>query len=546
MTANASGARAVAPGADEQRIARLCEEILGVESVDVDADFFALGGQSLKAMQLLAAINDTFATELQFGDLVDQATPRALARRIDSLRLAGEAEQPLLERREREDAPFMARGQLLFWRLGNRPELATYFNLRQALLLRGALEVTALHGALQALTDRHESLRMHFRPLPGAVPEDVELIIPARQAVTFELLEAPAQAAAEPQEFVREQLQQELSRPFDLRGEPLIRFRLVRFSPTLHALLVTMHHLITDAWSFNVLRRELNELYSARLRGRSAQLPELPIRYSDFAHWNYRLHQSEPFRRQHNYWQELFASLASEEPGRRAGAARGEASGTGYADLSIDERDVVRLAQRAAAHSTTSYVLLQVLMHLTLYATFPQVNRMLVLSPAAERQRAELQDSIGLHITIVGVRSEIAADTTLRQLIAQLKRAVHEALEHQESRQFALYDVAAHQPRDFPLFVYNNFVLPNDCAWALDDLRVEPVFPRAEDPRAFVTLVELYHARGPSGLWGQLKHDLAGFGDEAARGFVGDYRRIMQTLLSGSADDLPIAGLIGR
>src|SRR6185312_12702456 len=141
----------------------------------------------------------------------------------------------------------------------------------------------------------------------------------------------------------------------------------------------------------------------------------------------------------------------------------------------MSEADVARLALRSAAHHTTPYVLLQALMHLTLYSLFKTRDKLLVVSPANDRHRPELVDSIGLHITIVGIVSGLSAGMTLREFIAQLKRSVHDAVEHYESRQLGLYDLAKHRAGDFPLFVYNYFVLQNDCAWAFDDLQIEPV-----------------------------------------------------------------------
>jgi acyl carrier protein len=529
----------------ESRIARMYGEILGIDVVDPDADFFALGGNSLRAMQLLATVNEAFSTDLQFSDLIDHATPRAIAQSIVPA-IARDWPRPVPAASFENQPLPITRGQLLFWRLGRRKELASYFNLRQAFLIHGTLDLEALRASLQALADRHESLRLHFRPIGGAGAEDAELVIPKHWPVPLSVIEPDAARLADPHTFVRELLQKELDRPFDLLGEPLIRFKVVRFSATLHAFLVTMHHLITDAWSFNVLRRELNLLYTAHVRGRPNPLPALPLSYSEHARRNQLLHESESCRRESGYWQELFASLRPFRGHAPLSNPDSELSGTGYADLSISSEDVVRLEQRSAAHHTTPYVLLQVLMHLALYSAFPDLSRMLVMSPANDRHRTELQDSIGLHITIIGVTSSIAAGMTLRQFIAQMKRSVHEALEHYESRQFGLYDLAGHQADDFPIIVYNYFLLQNDCGWALDELQIEPVWPAAEDSRRFVTMLELYHARGESGLWGQLKYDFQTFGAAAAQRFIGQYKQILAAVLNCTDDDVPVARLIGR
>jgi hypothetical protein len=537
-----------ARSAVEELIARQYGEVLGVAAVDVGADFFALGGHSLQAMQLLTALNDTFAVELQFGDLVENSTPRAIAVIIGMIigtRAPRAQERLPLARREQDARTFIACGQTLFWRLAARQDLATYFNLRQALMLYGTLDVDALCTSIQALVDRHDSLRMHFLPCDDGHCADVQLIVAEGQTAPVSLLEPGGDAASNPQDTVRELLRQETQQPFDLLRGPLVRFTLVRFAPALHALLVTTHHLITDAWSNNVLKHELKLLYSARVRGAAATLPALPIGYLDYAHWNRALHQSQQCREQLAYWEQLFASLGSFEGYERAAEGTGRTPATRYTDLSVSDRDVMRIAQRSAAHNTTPYVFLQAIMHLALYSTFRPLQQLLVLSPATERHRPELQSSIGMYITIVGVVSGLAAAATFGEFIAQMKRGVHEALANAEARQFALYDLAKHRPTDFPLFVYNYMVMQNDCDWALDDLRVEPVMP-PDDERPFVTMLELYHASFQGGLWGALAFNDGLISRQTVMRFAAHYRRILESVLSCAGDDEPIAALIGR
>lgn len=338
-------------------------------------------------------------------------------------------------------------------------------------------------------------------------------------------------------------LQREIEQPFDLFGEPLVRFKLVRFGPALHAFLITMHHLVTDEWSLNILKQELLRLYAARTGGEPAALPELPLQFADYAEWSHKLHQTEPYRAQLHYWDELFASLGRFDLNALASLRDpGAGAGTTFADLSIGAQDVSRLTARGARHGTTPYVLLQAVMHLALYGLFPGLERMLTLSPVAERHRPELQHSVGMYLTIVGVPSTITQGMTLKTFVAQLKRSVQEALETAEARQFALYDISKHRADDFPLFVYNYLVLPNDSDWAWHGLQAEPVIPMP-DTRPFVTMLELYHGRSPTGMWGALKYDNSLLSADAADRFSKNYRRIFETVLSGN-DDVPVTKLI--
>lgn len=562
----------------EHQVAGILSNILGIapEAIPRQESFLSYGCDSIVLVTLAVRINENFGVALTVFQLFELSTLEALIRYLSGCvrearstkasdgqqssillrqrrqRVGAEAilsaatqsrERSALAESEHHTRTLISYGQRLFWRLAIRAELASYFNLRLSMILRGPLHVPALHASLQELVNRHDALRLHFVAADPSDPDNVELIVPARATPTFTMVELERDAAFDPMTIVAALLQREIEEPFDLFGEPLVRFKLVRFGPTMHAFLITIHHLITDQWSLNILKQELLRLYAARSRGQVATLPELPLQFSDYAEWTHMLHRTESYRAQLHYWDELFTWLGPFEQNACA-SLRDPAAvpATGYADLSIAEQEVWRIAARGTSYGTTSFVLLQSVMHLALYSMFPGLKRMLTLSPVAERHHPELQHSIGMYLTIVGVVSTIPPGMTLQAFVAHIKRSVHEALETAEARQFAVYDLSKRRGDDFPLFVYNYLVLPNDGDWAWEGLRAEPVVP-AKDTRPFITMLELYHGRSSTGLWGALKYDTSQLNGEAIAQFSVKYRRILEMVLTGS-DDMPVAKLI--
>ncbi|MDT7711940.1 MAG: hypothetical protein QOG46_629, partial [Pseudonocardiales bacterium] len=154
------------------------------------------------------------------------------------------------------------------------------YNSGLAVRLRGPLQVQALTLALRELVARHESLRTTFDEVDGRGIQ----VVHATLDMTLPVVELP-EASASTDAALDEVLSAEYGRPFDLRQGPLFRALLVRLAEHEHVLLLTAHHIVTDGWSMGVLIEELGALYSAASQRRSAELPELPAQYADFASW---------------------------------------------------------------------------------------------------------------------------------------------------------------------------------------------------------------------------------------------------------------------
>jgi amino acid adenylation domain-containing protein/non-ribosomal peptide synthase protein (TIGR01720 family) len=262
-----SQAAALAPRGDAtaSRVAALWCQHLGVASAAPDDNFFEAGGNSIRALQLLAALRDELGIELEPGELYREPRLRTLLAHGKPVLAAPPRERPLLLPQS------VAQERLwLQWQLN---PYSVAYNIPTGLRLRGELDEAALQRSLDQLIARHESLRTTFYEQDG---RGFQRVHPAR-AAELRRVDLCGQAEARAQQL----WEQEAYEPFDLERGPLLRLTLAALSDEEHWLLLTVHHSVADGWSLNLLLQELAQLYA----GDVASLPELRMQCADFAVW---------------------------------------------------------------------------------------------------------------------------------------------------------------------------------------------------------------------------------------------------------------------
>ena len=295
----------VPPRTDAERIvAGIWAAVLDVERVGRQDDFFALGGDSILGIHVVSRIGAAFGVQLPARAVFDTRTVARLAELLPAQGRPGR-QRDLIRPVPRTRALPLSAAQQRLWFLDDLTSGGTEYNTGIGLRLSGELDIAALREALDALANRHESLRTTFNTVDGhgvqVVAEECDL--PLRIA-DMSVIEPGLREAA-----VERALTAELSLPFDLRRGPLTKVTLLRLAANEHILLLGQHHIVTDGWSVKVLVDELTELYSAHVRGTAAALPELPIQYPDFASWQ-REQLSGPALAEHlDYWRRKLSGL---------------------------------------------------------------------------------------------------------------------------------------------------------------------------------------------------------------------------------------------
>jgi acyl carrier protein len=290
----------------EEVVAGIWAEVLGRERVGVHDNFFDLGGHSLLATQVVSRLRDALAPGLPLRTLFEAPTVADLARRLEDARAGGRGPRtpPIVPVPRTEELPLSFTQEAL-WYLDQLAPGQPTFNSSAAVRVAGPLDVDALERAVNEVVRRHEALRTTFVLVDG---RPVQVIAPS---LTLSL--RPIDLTDWPEDRRRPEAgrlaYEEQCRPFDLARGPLVRATLLRLGERDHAVLLTMHHIVTDGWSFTVAAGELAALYAAYREGRPSPLPEPPIQYADFAHWQRGWLQGEVLEDLLRYWRGRLAGL---------------------------------------------------------------------------------------------------------------------------------------------------------------------------------------------------------------------------------------------
>ncbi|HJX28648.1 MAG TPA: amino acid adenylation domain-containing protein, partial [Thermoanaerobaculia bacterium] len=304
----------VAPsGPVEELLAGIWADVLGLDRVGGDDDFFALGGHSLLATRVVSRLREVIGVDLPLRDLFEAPRLADLAARIEAARRAetGRLTPPLvpLAPELRAGALPLSFAQQRLWFIDQLEPGSPLYNIAVVLRVEGELDARVLALCIGEIARRHEALRTVF-----AVRENAPVQI-IRPAAPFPL---PVVDLSELPEDRREALAlalagEEAGRPFDLARGPLLRGVLLRLAPPEgegdHVVALTLHHIASDGWSMGILVREVAALYAAFAEGRPSPLPELPVQYADFAAWQHSWLYGEVLEGEISFWRRQLAGL---------------------------------------------------------------------------------------------------------------------------------------------------------------------------------------------------------------------------------------------
>ncbi|HEX2092034.1 MAG TPA: amino acid adenylation domain-containing protein, partial [Longimicrobiaceae bacterium] len=426
---SARGAGSVGPRTPvEEVLAGVWEEVLGREQVGVEEDFFALGGHSLLAMRVISRVRGVLGVELPLRALFEAPTVDALAGRIEGLRSAGASLAPPIRRVSREEPLPLSFAQQRLWFVDRLEPGSAVYNMAGALRLRGRLETAAVRVSLDALVERHEALRTVFAEQGGAPVQIIHPPAPVSLPV-LDLRRLPVGA----REAEAERLAgAEALRPFDLARGPLLRSTLLRLDEDEHVLLFTLHHVVSDGWSMDVLVREVSALYTAFSRGEEPHMPALPVQYADYAVWQREWLGGEVLEEQIGYWKKRLAGAPPllEIPTDRPRLAEYEAR-AGSQGFSLSMETVAGLRTLSRREGATLFMVLLAGWQ-ALLSKYSGQDDVVVGTPIAGRTRPETEGLIGFFVNMLAMRTELAGDPTWAELLGRVRGAALEAYTHQE------------------------------------------------------------------------------------------------------------------
>jgi amino acid adenylation domain-containing protein len=412
-------------GVVEEALAEVWGDVLKVEHVGRHDHFFALGGHSLLAVHVVSRMRRVLGVELALGAVFEHPVLADLARVVGG---AHRSDLPPIERVERGGDLPVSYAQRRLWYLEQLGGLGGAYHISKRTLLRGTLDPAALRRALDALVARHEPLRTTFATADG---EPAQRIAPAETS-TFALREHDLREHPDRQSALGRLMAAEASAPFDLERGPLIRGWLARLAEDEHVLLVTMHHIISDAWSISVFTHELSVLYTAFSHGAANPLPALEVQYVDYAAWQRRWVEGDVLQRQAAHWRENLAGAPEllALPTDRARPARQDRAGDAVA-VAFGEALTAGLKTLSRRHGVT--------LHMTVLAAWATVlgrlanQRDLVIGTStANRGREEIEGLIGFFVNALALRVDLGGSPTVAELLRRVKAVALAAQEHQD------------------------------------------------------------------------------------------------------------------
>ncbi|HEV3050799.1 MAG TPA: amino acid adenylation domain-containing protein, partial [Longimicrobium sp.] len=409
----------------EEAVAAIWAELLGAERVGRRDHFFELGGNSLLAVRVVSRVRQALGVEALQGDLFERPVLADFAR---GLRTAARAEAAAIAPVERTAAIPPSFAQQRLWFIEQLGGTGAAYHLPLRLRLRGDLDRGALVRALDRIVARHEALRTTFPAVDG---EPVQRIAPAEES-GIRLVEHDLPAAPDAEGELRRLAAGEAGAPFDLERGPLIRGRLVRMAADDHALLLTMHHLVSDGWSTGVLLHELGALYTAFARGEPDPLPPLPVQYADYAVWHRRWVEGPVLEAQAEYWTETLAGAAEllELPTDRPRPANQDFAGA-TVNLELDEALAAALRTLSQRHGTTLFMTLLAGWAAVL-ARLSGQDDVVVGTPTANRGRSEIEGLIGFFVNTLPLRVDLSGAPTVAGLLDRVRALALEAQRNQD------------------------------------------------------------------------------------------------------------------
>ncbi|MET0396779.1 MAG: amino acid adenylation domain-containing protein, partial [Longimicrobiaceae bacterium] len=425
-----TGTRYAAPeGELQERMAAIWEELTGFGGIGAHDDFFSLGGHSLLATRLVARVRSELGVELSLSAVFDDPTVAGMADRVAALRAGAGGDAPAAIPRVPRDGPLpLSFDQERLWVLDRMEPGSPMYNVPVGGWLRGPLDVDAARRALAEVVRRHEVWRTVY----------VETDAGPRQMVRPEM-EVPlpvddlsAVPEAERMDAVRARLTDEARRPLDLAAGPVVRARLLRLDAELHAMLVTMHHIVMDGWSGGIFFYEWGVLYEAFVAGKSSPLPDLPIQYADYAAWQREQLSGERLERHLVFWRESLRGvpptleLPTDRPHPPVQSFRGGMHGVALGPERMERVRALAQRERTTFHQVLAAAFQALCFRYTGQEDFA------VGSVAANRQRPETQRLIGFFINTIPVRARPSGRLPFAELLDHVRTWMADAYAHAE------------------------------------------------------------------------------------------------------------------
>ncbi|ELB88764.1 non-ribosomal peptide synthetase, partial [Rhodococcus wratislaviensis IFP 2016] len=410
----------------ERTIVDIFADVLGIERIGIDDNFFDLGGNSLVATRVTARLRDALDTDIGVRALFEAPDVRSLAARVaDSV--SGGA-RPALAPVERPDRIPLSLAQKRMWFLNQFDTSSPAYNIPLAVRLTGALDEDALRLAMADVLERHETLRTVF---PTVDSEPTQRILPAAGA------QPEVDTVAVAADDLPRHIMDLVSRGFDVSTDVPVRAALFRIAPDHHVLTIVVHHISADGFSLAPLARDVMVAYSSRLGGDGPQWDPLHVQYADYTLWQHAGLGSENdpesmINQQLRFWSETLAGVPDviQLPTDRPRPIQQTFEGD-RVEFAIDADIHQRLTALARANNATMFMAVHAALAVLL-ARLGSTDDVVIGTPVAGRGEAALDDMVGMFVNTLVLRNRIDPASTFTELVQRIRETDLAAFQHSD------------------------------------------------------------------------------------------------------------------
>ncbi|MCF2856182.1 amino acid adenylation domain-containing protein [Pseudoalteromonas sp. SMS1] len=404
----------------ERLLAKIWSNILGIKDIGRFADFFALGGHSLKATRAVSEISQAFSKPVPVRALFENRILATLAQYIDGFETV-ECNQ--IQCQPRTEPLPLSFAQQRLWFIDQLEGASPQYNMSSALKIKGALDVAAMRAALQGLVKRHEILRTVY----VQIDDEPKQQVCADAKIKVLQHDLSAQSGEAQQQAINTLVNEQASCVFDLAEDLMIKACLVRLSEVEHVLIFTVHHIASDGWSNAIIGKELTALYQAAVSGTDAELAPLSIQYADYAVWQRQRLGDAGLEGQLNYWKTQLAGMPQVHslPLDKPRLVQQDFAGEQLVQI-FDEQQATKLKAFCKAQGVTLFAFVQTLLSL-LMARYSGEKDIVIGAPTAGRQTKQVEPLIGFFLNTLVLRTQFVGNPSFMSQLKQNQQMILDA-----------------------------------------------------------------------------------------------------------------------
>ncbi|WP_374175236.1 amino acid adenylation domain-containing protein [Flavobacterium tructae] len=425
-TGASSRAAYVAPVTElEKEITSIWEEILQQEHIGTADDFLELGGHSLKAIQLINQYHKIFDVKPGLKEVFANTTIKAHATLIKNSEVTKHTSIQRIP--NAADYPASA-GQRRLWFLSEITGNTALYNMPSRQALKGTYDVAHFSKAIEAVLDRHEALRTTFKTNKEG---EVRQVIKTREELNFTVDYIDYRSDCNREEKVAAYIKEDSYAPFDLKNGPLVRASILQLSDVEYVFYYNIHHIICDGWSIDVLAKDVFALYEHYSEGKQNELTSLKIQYRDYAAWQQNQLQQEQNNSHKDYW---LKSLAGELPTLDLPYQKARPSIKTYTGNNLKtyiSSDLTSRLKKYGQNQGGSLFIGLLAVWNVLFHKYTTEEDVIIGTPVAGRDHADLNDQIGFYLNMLPLRNTIPVEESFESFYNTVKEKTIQSYEHQ-------------------------------------------------------------------------------------------------------------------